>query len=300
MISIDSDDDAAPAPAAAPAREGVIEIIRTRTTTQLSCATGHHGRHRPDARQRRRGPAQAPATTGAASASARHGLRARRYRSAPADPSDPQLRRRPGPRRRAALPVGGRGTAPLRVDGPRAARRRTGRRRAKYGRCDPVGRAARAGDRFSPDLWRVINGIRDHVFPELLLPDFALFWSYAIAEAQSRRRRGVQWRGLRAALRLEDYLRRDGRRPECRVARLYWSWSGAPATRWNASANASSATRASRRSASRCPCREEASTSCPAILATSATARGRGSTRSSGRVARRRRRPGTRPASAGP
>ena len=29
------------------------------------------------------------------------------------------------------------------------------------------------------------NGIRDHVYPELLLPDFALFWSY-----RQKRKRG--------------------------------------------------------------------------------------------------------------
>ena len=55
-----------------------------------------------------------------------------------------------------------------------------GRVETKYGRCDLSGAPRARYDRFSPDLWRVINGIRDHVFPELLLPDFALFWSYAL------------------------------------------------------------------------------------------------------------------------
>ena len=55
-----------------------------------------------------------------------------------------------------------------------------GRVETKYGRCDLTGASRARYDRFSPDLWCVINGIRDHVFPELLMPDFALFWSYAL------------------------------------------------------------------------------------------------------------------------
>lgn len=67
-----------------------------------------------------------------------------------------------------------------------------GRVETKYGRCDLTGAPRARYDRFSPDLWRIINGIRDHVFPELLMPDFALFWSYAL---KRNRGGGVAWNG---------------------------------------------------------------------------------------------------------
>ena len=54
-----------------------------------------------------------------------------------------------------------------------------------FGRSDLTAAPRGRYDRFSPDLWRCINGIRDHVYPELLLPDFALFWSY-----RQKRKRG--------------------------------------------------------------------------------------------------------------
>ena len=61
----------------------------------------------------------------------------------------------------------------------------TGQVESGYGRSDLTNAPRGRYDRFSPDLWRCINGIRDHVYPELLLPDFALFWSY-----RQKRKRG--------------------------------------------------------------------------------------------------------------
>jgi len=61
----------------------------------------------------------------------------------------------------------------------------TGQVESGYGRSDLTAAPRGRYDRFSPDLWRCINGIRDHVYPELLLPDFALFWSY-----RQKRKRG--------------------------------------------------------------------------------------------------------------
>ena len=63
----------------------------------------------------------------------------------------------------------------------------TGQVETGFGRSDLTGAPRGRYDRFSPDLWRCINGIRDHVYPELLLPDFALFWSYR----QKRKRGGA-------------------------------------------------------------------------------------------------------------
>ena len=107
----------------------------------------------------------------------------------------------------------------------------------------------------------MINGIRDHVFPELLLPDFALFWSHAL---KRNRGGGVAFNGEAFARHYDSKITYG----ETVAGLSVWRASllvmavVPPATRWNASASASSATRASRRSASRCPYREEASTSC--------------------------------------
>ena len=179
VISIgDSDDDAAPAPATRPAREGVIEIHSDsddgeaparRVTTDAIDLTRDSDDEGPRKRQRTAAP--------------------QRRRALPAPKPPPPQR----PRIQVIRNYGG---VQGLVVAPRflaeAAERRLfesmgtrcplpdGRVETKYGRCDLSGAPRARYDRFSPDLWRVINGIRDHVFPELLLPDFALFWSYAL------------------------------------------------------------------------------------------------------------------------
>ena len=179
VISIgDSDDDAAPAPATRPARKAVIEInsdsddeapARRVTTDAIDLTRDSDDDEGPRKRQRTAAP--------------------QRRRDLPAP-------RPPPPQRPRIQVIRNYGGVQGLVVAPRflseAAERRLfesmgtrcplpdGRVETKYGRCDLSGAPRARYDRFSPDLWRVINGIRDHVFPELLLPDFALFWSYAL------------------------------------------------------------------------------------------------------------------------
>ena len=194
-ISIgDSDDDAAPAPAAAPEREGVIEIFDSDSDDGGGLAPSpqrqqQHGSprvgHRDAAAPSRRVTTDAIDLT---RDSDDEGPRKRQRTARPPRPPPPQR-----PRIQVIRNYGG---VQGLVVAPRflseAAERRLfesmgtrcplpdGRVETKYGRCDLSGAPRARYDRFSPDLWRVINGIRDHVFPELLLPDFALFWSYAL------------------------------------------------------------------------------------------------------------------------
>ena len=192
-ISIDSDDDAAPAPAAAPEREGVIEIFDSDSDDGGGLAPSpqrqQHGSprvgHRDAAATSRRVTTDAIDLT---RDSDDEGPRKRQRTARSPRPPPPQR-----PRIQVIRNYGG---VQGLVVAPRflseAAERRLfesmgtrcplpdGRPETKYGRCDLSGAPRARYDRFSPDLWRVINGIRDHVFPELLLPDFALFWSYAL------------------------------------------------------------------------------------------------------------------------
>ena len=184
VISIgdgDSDDEAAPAPAAAPAREGVIEIFDSDSDDQGGLAPSpqrqQHGSPRVEHRD-----AAAPSrrvTTDAIDLtrdSDDEGPRKRQRTARPPRPPPPQR-----PRIQVIRNYGG---VQGLVVAPRflseAAERRLfesmgtrcplpdGRPETKYGRCDLTGAPRARYDRFSPDLWRVINGIRDHVFPELL------------------------------------------------------------------------------------------------------------------------------------
>ena len=172
VISIgDSDDDAAPAPATRPARKAVIEInsdsddeapARRVTTDAIDLTRDSDDDEGPRKRQRTVAP--------------------QRQRALP--PPRP-----PPPQRPRIQVIRNYGGVQGLVVAPRflseAAERRLfesmgtrcplpdGRVETKYGRCALSGAPRARYDRFSPDLWRVINGIRDHVFPELLLPDFA-------------------------------------------------------------------------------------------------------------------------------
>ncbi len=175
IISIDSDEDAAPASAAPTTREGVIEI---------------HSDSDDDA------PAARRVTTDAIDLtrdSDDEGPRKRQRTARPPRPPPPQR-----PRIQVIRNYGG---VQGLVVAPRflseAAERRlfesmgtrcplpTGQVETGFGRSDLTAAPRGRYDRFSPDLWRCINGIRDHVYPELLLPDFALFWSY-----RQKRKRG--------------------------------------------------------------------------------------------------------------
>ena len=184
IISIDSDDDATPAPAAQPAREGVIEIhsdsdddaaaARRVTTDAIDLTRDSDDDEGPRKRQRTVAP--------------------QRQRALPAP-------RPPPPQRPRIQVIRNYGGVQGLVVAPRflseAAERRlfdsmgtrcplpTGQVETGFGRSDLTGAPRGRYDRFSPDLWRCINGIRDHVYPELLLPDFALFWSY-----RQKRKRG--------------------------------------------------------------------------------------------------------------
>jgi len=176
VISIDSDDDAAPAPAAQPAREGVIEIFdsdsdgespaRRVTTDAIDLTRDSDDDEGPRKRQRtarppRPPPPQRPRIQVIRNYGGVQGLVvAPRFLSEAAE-------------RRLFESMGTRCPLP------------TGQVETGYGRSDLTAAPRGRYDRFSPDLWRCINGIRDHVYPELLLPDFALFWSY-----RQKRKRG--------------------------------------------------------------------------------------------------------------
>ena len=176
IISIDSDDDATPAPAAQPAREGVIEIhsdsdddalaARRVTTDAIDLTRDSDDDEGPRKRQRtarppRPPPSQRPRIQVIRNYGGVQGLVvAPRFLSEAAE-------------RRLFESMGTRCPLP------------TGQVETGFGRSDLTGAPRGRYDRFSPDLWRCINGIRDHVYPELLLPDFALFWSY-----RQKRKRG--------------------------------------------------------------------------------------------------------------
>ena len=175
IISIDSDDDAAPAPAAPTTREGVIEIhsdsdddgaAARRVTTDAIDLTRDSDDEGPRKRQRTARPPPPPPPSRPRIQVIRNygGIQglvvAPRFLSEAAE-------------RRLFESMGTRCPLP------------TGQVETGYGRSDLTNAPRGRYDRFSPDLWRCINGIRDHVYPELLLPDFALFWSY-----RQKRKRG--------------------------------------------------------------------------------------------------------------